>query len=324
MPPSIPQLISVRPVILITGFLGAGKTTLLRNLLISCQDQKLHADVILNDFSDANYDTATIEGLAKKIEPLSAGCACCESFDFLLDLSLKSSESNSDILFIELNGAADPVPIVESYTMLEEKLRLHPRWQICVIDTRYLGKRKQYADIEKLQLQTASHIYLSHLDAPSKRPDIIKKVREVNAFAQILTLEQLSKDLTKLAQLRKPRIIYTTDQKQTMNLNAIKKSEQHLQTHTIHSCEVRLPEHATEQQVKAWLQSLPANIIRAKALIRVKGKPEHRYLFERVGVEICPYSQRVKLGKSGKHSAILIGPDLDMIELKKSVERYFN
>lgn len=324
MNPSIPQLISVRPVILITGFLGAGKTTLLRSLLISCQGQKLHADVILNDFSDAKYDKATIEGLAKNIEPLSAGCACCESFDFLLELSLKSSESNSDILFIELNGAADPVPIVESFTVLEEKLKLHPRWQICVIDTRYFGKRAQYADIEKLQLQTASHIYLSHLDPPSKRQDIIKQVREVNAFAQILTLEQLSKDLIKLAQLRKQRLIGTTVQKQTMNLNAIKQSEQHLQTHAIHSCEVRLPEHATELQVKAWLQNLPANIIRVKALIGVEGKPEHRYLFERVGAEICPYSQRVKLGKSGKHSAILIGPDLDIIELEKSVDRYFN
>jgi len=308
---NIPKLISVRPVVILTGFLGAGKTTLLRNLLSSCLEAELKSDVILNDFSDAKIDSATIEGLAKNIEPLSAGCACCESFDFLLDLSLKSSESNSDVLFIELNGAADPVPIVESFTLLEEKLKLHPRWQVCVIDTRSFGERGDYSDIEKLQLQTASHIYLSHLDEGKSRQEILDKISEVNAFAQILDKKELTHSLIKLAQGRKKRLAPENKTEQELDLNSIKKSEQHQQTHEIHSCKIFLPEHTTEQQIITWLNSLPANIIRAKALIRVEGKPEHRYLFERVGMKISPYSQRVKLGKNSEYSAILIGPDLD-------------
>ena len=84
-----------------------------------------------------------------------------------------------------------------------------------------------------------------------------------------------------------------------------------------------LPRHSTEQQVITWLNNLPANIIRVKALIGVEGKPEHRYLFERVGMKVSPYSQRVKLGQDGEYSAILIGPDLELEELEQSVDEFF-
>jgi len=144
----IPTFITTRPLILITGFLGAGKTTLLRELLQGCKEKELLSDVILNDYSDANVDLITLEDHARNIEPLTAACACCEGMDFLLELSLKSSKSDSDILFVELNGTADPVPIIESFTLLHEKLQLHPRWQVCVIDVRNFGKRTSYEDID--------------------------------------------------------------------------------------------------------------------------------------------------------------------------------
>jgi len=319
---NIPNIVTVKPVIILTGFLGAGKTTLLRKLLQSFQHTDLLADVILNDFSDATIDSATVEELTESVEPLAAGCACCESFDFLLDLSLKSSKRDSDLLLIELNGTADPVPIVESFAMLEQKLELHPCWQVCIIDSRYMGERDSYRDIESLQLQTASHIYLSHQESGQPKQVIIDKIREINQFAKILTEDELIRDITELASTRKRKVI-AEQAPQDINLHDIKKSEQHQQTHEIHSCKVSLPKQTTEEQIKAWLANLPDNIIRAKALIAVKGKPEHRYLFERVGTEICPYSQRVKLGKDGEHSAILIGPNLNIEELEQSTSNFF-
>jgi G3E family GTPase len=108
---SIAEVIDVQPVVLITGFLGAGKTTLLRDLLASLNEEGIASNVILNDYADATMDSATLEEFAKNVEPLTATCACCEGLDFLLDLSVKSRKSKSDILFIELNGTADPVPI---------------------------------------------------------------------------------------------------------------------------------------------------------------------------------------------------------------------
>ena len=98
--PYIPQIVAARPVILLTGFLGAGKTTFLRQLLLATQKAGVSADVILNDYADAKLDSATLEGLAASIEPLTATCACCEGLDYLLKLSMKSAKSRySEINF---------------------------------------------------------------------------------------------------------------------------------------------------------------------------------------------------------------------------------
>jgi len=69
----------VKPLLLITGFLGAGKTALLRRLLMDLRRQDCRADVILNDFSNAEIDAATLDSSSvTSVAPLSAGCACCE------------------------------------------------------------------------------------------------------------------------------------------------------------------------------------------------------------------------------------------------------
>jgi len=142
--PYIPQVVSARPVVLLTGFLGAGKTTLLKELLVSCQNTDILTDVILNDYANAQLDSSTLEGMAASIEPLTATCACCEGLQPLMDLCKKSAKTSSDILFVELNGTADPLPIIESFTLMEDQLQLHPRWQVCVIDVRHFGARDQY------------------------------------------------------------------------------------------------------------------------------------------------------------------------------------
>ena len=47
---------NAKPFLLITGFLGAGKTTLLKRLLHELNPRNIQADVILNDFSNADID----------------------------------------------------------------------------------------------------------------------------------------------------------------------------------------------------------------------------------------------------------------------------
>ena len=318
----ITSLLSVRPVVVLTGFLGAGKTTLLKSLLKSCQNEDLRADVILNDFSDAELDSATMEGLAKSIEPLSAGCACCEGLDFLLELSLKTDQGDSDILFVELNGTADPVPIIETFTLLEERLKLHPRWQVCVIDTRHFGNRGNFSDIEELQLQTASHIYFSHIDDGESVDELLEQIRKVNAFATVLTKEELAESVTELGRVKKQRFHSSTKGQDEIELSTIKKSAQHQQTHEFNSCKILLPERAKESVINEWLRALPESVIRAKLLMGVEERPDGRYLFERVGMEVSRFPQRVDLAAGVENSAILIGPDLSPVELEQSAIKF--
>ncbi len=318
---SIAEVIKVQPTVLITGFLGAGKTTLLKYLLAALNKEDIQSDVILNDYADAAIDSETLEEFAESVEPLTATCACCEGLDFLLELSVKSTKSNSDLLFIELNGTADPVPIVESFTLLEEKLRLHPRWQVCVIDVRNFGHRKSYSDIEELQLQTASHIYFSHHhdEIPA---EITEKINAINPHASVLDKDALTSAIKNLAKRKtmiataKPNIVDVSQPK------VIAKSDKHFKSHEFTACQLPMPSHASEEEIKTWLNILPTDVIRVKLLIGVSERPKDRYLFERVGSEISKYTQRVRLNNSVPNSAIIIGPDLDIKALEKLADKY--
>ena len=62
---------NAKPFLLITGFLGAGKTTLLKRLLHELNPRNIQADVILNDFSNADIDVASLNtSLLSSVEPL--------------------------------------------------------------------------------------------------------------------------------------------------------------------------------------------------------------------------------------------------------------
>jgi len=325
--PYIPPVISVRPVIVLTGFLGAGKTTLLHELLVNVKKHGLLSDVILNDYADASMDSARLEQVSHSIEPLTATCACCEGLDFLLDLSVKSSDSESDVLFIELNGTADPVPIVEAFTLLENKLKLHPRWQVCVIDVRSFGDRGAYRDIEELQLQTASHVYLSH-EAGVKgydREKMIARVKEINPYATIVVLSDLVEQIVSLGKAKKKRLASETEEEMAQKQSAIhivKKSDQHALTHEFTACQILMPKYVKERVIRDWLDALPTDVIRVKLLIGIYEKPDHRYLFERVGKKVSKYPQKVNLGNKVPNSAILIGPDLKVEELQELAKQY--
>lgn len=320
--PSLPSIISTQPTVLITGFLGAGKTTLLREILIASKKQNLAVDVILNDYADATLDRETLKEFTDNVEPLNATCACCEGLDFLLELSVKSSKSSSDLLLIELNGTADPVPVVESFTLLEEKLKLHPRWQLCVIDVRHFGDRGAYRDIEELQLQTASHIYLSHHDPQAPIDSVIEEIKKINPYASILDKDTLIKQIITLAQRKSKQLITQQPSTNQLDLTSAKQTHQNHQSHDFTACQILMPPEAAEETIKEWLAALPANVMRVKLLIGVTDRKKDRYLFEKVGSEISRYPQNVRLNSSVPNSAILIGPDLNTDQLQTLAQKH--
>ena len=151
-----------KPFLLITGFLGAGKTTLLRRSLHELNARNIKADVILNDISNADIDVATLDpSLLSSVSPLAAGCACCESLEELVQLCRTASSGKGDLLIAELNGTADPLVLLETFTLLENRLSFFPRYQVCVIDARYWGKRDEFQILERRQLETAGFFYIS-------------------------------------------------------------------------------------------------------------------------------------------------------------------
>lgn len=321
LPEPLPTIVKMRPMILLSGFLGAGKTTLLRELLGLLPSHQVSADVILNDYENADLDAETLQEKVASIAPLSASCACCSGLDDLVNLAITARETRSDVLLIELNGTADPIPLLETFTLLEPKLKFRPRWQVAVIDGRNFGQRGDYNELEIQQLQTASHYILSHTDSISKarREEVQSQVQHLNPHASRTTVGRLSTSLATAVADSGPLVL---PHKKQNSSKQPRKRGHHL-AHSFTGFRFLLPAQVRTEQMTDWLVSLPETVIRTKALVTVVEKPECRKLFERVGLDFIPEPTEVPIIGKVPPSAILIGPKLEPEELLLHAQEHF-
>jgi len=325
---SIPPLISMRPMLMLTGFLGAGKTTLLRSILDELSRREHLADVILNDRENARLDRETLRDHAASVAALTGSCVCCEGLDELYDMILKVSKSTHSVLLIELNGTADPLPLQESFTLLEAKFHLHPRWQVCVIDARHFGKRSHFRELEKLQLETASHYYISHSADLSTEAEmeLLETIKAINPSASqtssTMLAEALSNAISKNRGHSAPRIPVQVTRNDSVSPKAFSTSlpkphlhHRHQVAHEFTGCNIVFPDPVEASHVTTWLEQLPESVIRAKALLTLDSDPDCRFLYERVAMKISHNPIPVRHISKVPCSGLFIGPDLNPDEL---------
>ncbi len=306
-----------KPLLFITGFLGAGKTTLLRALLNKFNQLDQTADVILNDFENAEIDAATLPKSKASIFPLAASCACCDSLDDLVKLCLAAQKSEGDALLIELNGTADPLPLLETFTLLEEKMPFAPRWQVAVVDARHWGQRKQFDALEIRQIETATHWLLSHRDGltDSEISAIVQSVEHTNRFAIRVDAPRLAADLNASTTLQLPPL-----KAEVLSVN----DHEHALSHRFTGCQISLPGRFHTSQIIQFLESLPEEVVRAKALVKLRDSPGCRWLFERTGQHPVREPMRVEMNsKAASTSLVCIGPGLDPPALREMVMNNF-
>lgn len=307
----------MKPLLLITGFLGAGKTTLLRDLLKRLGSLDLTADVILNDYENAEIDAATLEGAMASLVPISASCACCDSLDDLVRLCRATGDSRGDIVLVELNGTADPLPLLEAFTLLESRLGLWPRWQVGVVDARHWGKRSAFDPLERRQLETATHWVLSHDQALSEsdRHTVEASVATVNPFATRTKASDLALSLSKAQQ---------TVAMRPFRFRPAETSRQHDEvhnlTHAFTGCQIPLPGKLSHAQALRLMNSLPPQVVRAKLLARISDRPGCRWLYERVNSLALPEPTPAPEIERVPVSLVCIGSDLNPDAIRRLAE----
>lgn len=324
LPENIGPLLICRPSLMITGFLGAGKTTFLRSLLVALHRQQIAADVILNDYENAEIDASTLRGDAASVEALAASCACCDGLSPLVDLAVAAGRSVNDLLLIELNGTADPLPLLESFTLLESRLRFRPRWQVCILDARKFPRSGNHGALESLQLQTASHFVLSHADdlTAAARQFLLENVRSVNPKASETDSEAMAESLAHAIARDRRLLSGVPASKSKPLLPGPGRCGSRL-AHEFTGCQIFLPPTVKRAAMWAWLASLPPDVIRAKALATVAGEPGVRRLFERVGMELMGDPLEVPISAKVPSTGICIGPDLNPLEILELAMRQF-
>ena len=315
-----------KPLLFITGFLGAGKTTLLRALLDEYKRLDLTADVILNDFENAEIDASTLPESEAAVFPLAASCACCESLDELKGLCSAAQTGRGDALFIELNGTADPLPLLEAFTVMEKEMPFSPRWQVAVVDARHWRKRKEFDALETRQVETATHWILTHREGLTDEEIdlIVQSVEKTNHYATRIDASRLAGEL-KAAAMQPLRAKEDSSWKPGASggEHVHVHDHAHALSHRFTGCQIPLPGRYRSSQMVRFLESLPGEVLRAKALVKLSEAPGYRWIFERTGQHPVGEPTRGDIFSKASPSLVCIGPALDPTMLREMVREHF-
>jgi len=172
--------------------------------------------VIENEVGEVSIDDALVEqkhqDMAEELVVLDNGCVCCtirgDLVKTLHELADKerSGKLKLDGVLIELTGAADPAPVVQSF-MIDDQCRSCFRIDnvIALVDAKHaLSKLDENEGRNEgtacAQIAFSSTVLLNKVDLADEEAlkAIEKRVKEINSVVNIIRCEQAEVDMSKL------------------------------------------------------------------------------------------------------------------------------
>jgi G3E family GTPase len=307
------------PLLLISGFLGAGKTTFLSKLLPCLGQAGLRPHLVINDYGQAEIDAAALAQLAATVRAINGSCVCCESQDAFLDLLAAETLSPSSVMLIETNGTTDPYEIIEALGLDARAARYASPLHVCVIDAQRWQKRWWHNELERLQVRSASHFYLSKSDlaGEARGAEVKTALRAINPRVQAASLERLAKALATLPD--QSSIKMNAEGADHAHHHHHEHSPDHDVAHAFVSLQLALPSTISRGEMAAWLEGLPREVVRAKGFVRLTEDAAQLYSFQKVEEAQSIIFLPLALEFAREPLALLIGVGLDGLALKPPV-----
>jgi len=250
---------------ILTGFLGSGKTTLLRHVLTHGLQGKPVA-VIMNEIGEVGIDGKVITGLSavEKMVELTSGCICCSIDDYRFDLAIQEiiETAKPYLIIIESTGLADPEPL--AYRVKNAGLGLDA--VITVVDAANLERQLKESEVTRAQIAAADFLVVNKLDLVGAKDvaRVEKRLARVNPRAERLRTIRgaVASDIlfaTGVAAFREPG----------------RAGSGHLDADGIGSFVYRSSRPLRQEAFERLLTRLPADILRAKGVIRFAGRDWH-------------------------------------------------
>lgn len=250
---------------ILTGFLGSGKTTLLRHVLDHGLRGKPVA-VIMNEIGEIGIDGRVVTGLSavEAMVELSSGCICCTIDEYRFDLAIQEilEAVRPHVLIIETTGLADPEPLTERIRAAGLGLDA----VITVVDAANLERQYRASAVTRRQIAAADFLVVNKIDLVDARTleRVERRLRRLNDRAERLRSVRgaIDSDLlfaTGVARWRE-------------RARSAAAGSGHLDADGIGSFVWRTPAALDEARFTAVVERLPADILRAKGIVRFDGR----------------------------------------------------
>tara|TARA_A100001037_G_C15143139_1_gene634879 strand:+ start:1676 stop:2716 length:1041 start_codon:yes stop_codon:yes gene_type:complete len=287
------------PLIVVVGFLGSGKTTLIRDLLPLLEARELEPFVIINDYANARVDASSLQDEGRTVAPINGNCICCDSIIELMNLLMEIPPAQGRVVIIEANGTTDPTTLIEHLLVNEElRRRFSPLIQVALVDLQRWQKRHWHNELERLQVETASHILFTREQSTSslRFEEIRRDIHSFNAKAQQIEVQTFAAEIEQLLQKSTSRNEsgkdgtsgcggsshdHTPDHQHHHDHD--QPDGQHQLSHAFIGLEIALPEPMSTTHLQRWLNALPKEVLRVKGVVRVTEEPDRWFQFQCVG-----------------------------------------
>ncbi len=295
------------PVTLIAGFLGSGKTTLLNRLLGGDHGRRIA--VLVNDFGDVSIDAALVESADETTITLANGCICCSIASDLIGAvrDLLRRDPPPEQLVVEMSGIADPGSVLRTFTVMEKTWPLHIDAVIALVDAEYFpNPGEQHYTLAREQLVLANVVLINKTDlvGPGAVRELRARIQSYVPTARILESVQAEVPLELLLGAASERTALNTE-----------KAPAAVDFHGFQTVTYRDGMMSLEKLREATTE-LPSNVFRAKGIVYLDAKPEHRVVLQVVGRRA-----RVSLGSEWADAApetviVFVGPSGAMNEVE--------
>jgi len=250
---------------ILTGFLGSGKTTLLRHVLEHGLRDKPVA-VIMNEIGEVGIDGKVVTGLAnvEKMVELTSGCICCSIDEYRFDLAIQEiiDTAKPHLIIIESTGLADPEPL--AYRVKNAGLGLDA--VITLVDAANVERQLAETQVARAQIEAADFLVVNKLDLVDAAavPRLERRLAKLNPRAERLRSVRGAVE---------SEVLFATGVA-TFRERARAGSD-HLHRDGIDSFLHRSRLPLRQETFERLLRRLPADILRAKGIVRFAGRDWH-------------------------------------------------
>jgi G3E family GTPase len=312
------------PLLLVGGSLGAGKTTLLGRWL--AEPALANTAVLVNEPGEAPIDAHLMGALAGAARTLAAGCACCAArgelpgaLEALVDA--RRASPRFERVIVELSGLAHPAPLLEDFA---SQGRLRERFPLLGMATLVdAGEGLAALEVPEARARVAAADVLlvgkAELASPAEVDTLVAALARLNPDAEIVRggCGAEARDVWAAAagspgrELRRIEAAFAASEDTPADASA-------LEVHTIRFEEpIELSGFCV--RLAAWLQANEGAVLRAKGLVRVRGR-RGPAVIQAVGSSLQPVRTLKEWPPGASPGAlVVIGRGLDGARLSEAL-----